>query len=128
MDKALIGLKVRTIREYRNLSQAKLAEKINISDNTLSNIETGKYYPRVETLIALSNALDVSLGFLVSECTSPTKICIEEISRCLFIFDDTLSEHLVDYLQLVLKIDTYIKSLKKDGDISFDCFIIDDKD
>ena len=126
MDKALIGLKVKTIREHRKISQAKLAEKVNISDNTLSNIETGKYYPRVDTLIALSNALDVSLVFLISDCTCPTKICIEEISKCLFILDDAVSKHLMEYLHLVLKLDTYVKSLKKESDITFDWFMTKD--
>lgn len=126
MDKALIGLKVKTIREYRKISQAKLAEIINISDNTLSNIETGKYYPRVETLIALSNALNVSLVFLISDCTCPTKICVDEISKCLFILDDAVSKHLMEYLHLVLKLDTHVKSLKKESDISFDWFMTKD--
>ena len=126
MDKALIGLKVKTIREHRKISQAKLAEKVNISDNTLSNIETGKYYPRVETLISLSNALDVSLVFLISDCNCPTKICVDEIRKCLFILDDAVSKHLMEYLHLVLKFDTYVKSLKKESDITFDWFMTKD--
>ena len=91
MDKIMFGLKVKTLREHRKLSQSKLAELIDISDNTLSNIETGRYYPRIDTLVAMSKALNVSLHFLVDEGYDAVKICLEEIDRCTFIFNDDIS-------------------------------------
>ena len=122
MDKILFGLKIKTIREHRKLSQSKLAEIVDISDNTLSNIETGKNYPHINTIIAISEALDVSLVFLLSDDKDATKICLNEIYRCLFIMDNSISEHLKEYIQLCLKLDVEMKELKDTKEIVFDWF------
>ena len=96
MDKILFGLKVKTIREYRKLSQAQLAEMVDIADNSISNLETGKNYPHINTIIAISQALDVSLEFLISDDKDAKSICLDEIYRCLFIMDESISVHLKD--------------------------------
>ena len=122
MNKLIFGLKVKTLREHRKLTQAKLAEMINIADNTISNIETGKNYPHINTIIAISKALDVSLVFLLSDEKDATKVCLNEIYRCLFIMDNSISEHLKDYIQLCLKIDNELKELKKSRKMEFSWF------
>lgn len=122
MDKLIFGLKVKTLREHRKLTQAKLAEMINIADNTISNIETGKNYPHINTIIAISKALDVSLVFLLSDEKDATKVCLNEIYSCLFIMDNSISEHLKDYIQLCLKIDNELKELKKSRKMEFSWF------
>lgn len=57
--KKLLGKKIKQIRKNKNLTQEKLAELINIEIPSLSNIETGKYAPSVETLQKLSEVLEV---------------------------------------------------------------------
>ena len=113
MDKIMFGLKVKTLREHRSLSQSKLAELIDISDNTLSNIETGRYYPRMDTLIAMGEALNVSLHFLVADDSDAVKLCLDEIHKCMFIFSDDISEHIMEYFKLCLKLDANMKKAKK---------------
>ena len=120
MDKIMFGLKVKTLREHRNLSQSELAELVDISDNTLSNIETGRYYPRMDTFVAMGEALNVSLHFLVAEDSDAVKLCLEEIHRCMFIFSDDISEHIMEYFTLCLKLDSCMKKEKKERDIVFD--------
>ena len=66
MNKLMLGLKVKTLREHKKWSQSKFSEIINISDTALSNIETGKYFPRLNTVISVSKALDTSVSFLIS--------------------------------------------------------------
>ena len=122
MDKILFGLKVKTIREYRKLSQSQLAEMVDIADNTISNIETGKNYTHINTIIAISQALDVSLGFLLSDDKDATKICLNEIYRCLFIMDNSISDHLKEYIKLCLKLDIEMKELKDTKEMVFDWF------
>lgn len=122
MNKNLFGLKVKCLREYRKLSQSKLAEKINITDAALSNLETGKSYPHINTLIAICDVLDVSIIFLISEDKDATKVCLDEIGKCLFILDDSISNHLTDYIQLCLKLDTEVKGLKNKKELVFDWY------
>ena len=41
MDNYVTGTAIRTLREKQNLTQAQLAEQINVSDKTVSKWETG---------------------------------------------------------------------------------------
>ena len=62
---AQIGEAVRAARDKAGLTQAGLAEAADISDETVSRIERGAYEPAVSTLIALADALGVSVEQLV---------------------------------------------------------------
>jgi len=59
--KDLFGRNVKYFRFHRQLSQAALAEKANISVTFLSNIERGKMFPKVETLSRLTESLDIGV-------------------------------------------------------------------
>ena len=59
--KDLFGRNVKYFRFHRQLSQAALAEKANVSVTFLSNIERGKMFPKVETLSRLTEALGVEV-------------------------------------------------------------------
>ena len=57
-----------TIREQRNnlsLSQEELGEKIYVTRQTISNWETGKSYPDINSLILLSQVFDMTIDNLV---------------------------------------------------------------
>ena len=115
----IFGLKVKTLREYKNLSQSRLAEMINITDAALSNIETGKSYPRSTTLIAISEALDISLHFLVSDDDDISKICLNEIQKCMFMFDESIAVHVMKYIEMCIDLDNEISRLKRNKKIKF---------
>lgn len=56
------------IRKYRNelnLSQEQLAEKIYVSRQSISNWETGKSFPDINSLIAMSILFNISLDQLI---------------------------------------------------------------
>lgn len=48
-------------RKQENLTQKELAQKLNVSDKTVSSWETGRTYPDISLLINLSSILKVSL-------------------------------------------------------------------
>lgn len=52
-------------REKRNWSQNELAEKIHISRQFVSKWETGRNYPSIETIIALSDLFDITIDELL---------------------------------------------------------------
>ncbi len=58
--KVLLGKRIRELRKLSNISQQELAEKINIDQRNLSNIECGISFPS-KTLMTIAKALDVSL-------------------------------------------------------------------
>lgn len=60
-----VGNRIREERESLGLSQEELARQIFVSRQTVSNWETGKTYPDVQSLLLLSNLFDVSVDSLV---------------------------------------------------------------
>jgi transcriptional regulator with XRE-family HTH domain len=56
---------LREIRKERQISQEELAERIGVSRQAISKWEQGSGYPETETLIVLSQELNVSLDYLM---------------------------------------------------------------
>lgn len=60
-----VGRRIREERERMGISQEGLAREVFVSRQTVSNWETGKTYPDVQSLLLLSNLFDVSVDSLV---------------------------------------------------------------
>jgi len=62
-----IGLRISYFRKMQNMTQAQLADKVHISKNYLSHIESGSSNKAVSLplLIEISKALDIPLSVLV---------------------------------------------------------------
>jgi transcriptional regulator with XRE-family HTH domain len=62
-----IGLRIAYFRKMQNMTQAQLAEKVHISKNYLSHIESGSSNKAVSLplLIEISKALNIALSVLV---------------------------------------------------------------
>lgn len=60
MDKIAFGLKLRQLREQKNLTQIEFAEMIDITDKALPKIEAGRTFPYLNTLMSMSEARNVS--------------------------------------------------------------------
>lgn len=58
----LIGSRITEIRLSRNLTQAQLAEKVNVSVETISRLERGVSFPSLKTMANIASALDVPLS------------------------------------------------------------------
>ena len=54
------------LRKLHNMSQEELAEKINVSRQTLSKYETGESLPDIEKCSALANIFGVSVDELIN--------------------------------------------------------------
>ena len=66
IDKTKLGRAIRKARENRNLTQEKLAERINKSSKTVANYERGKFVPSEAVLERLANALEYSIDEIAS--------------------------------------------------------------
>ena len=67
MDKKALGKQIQKYRERAGLSQELLAEKIECSAIFISYVERGKKSPSLDTLIKLSNELNVSVDVLLGK-------------------------------------------------------------
>ena len=68
----LLGNNIQTLRKRKGLSQEKLAEKINVTRQTISNWELGETAPNPEQLILLSKQFDISIDVLVGNDAMPS--------------------------------------------------------
>ena len=59
-----IGIKIQGLRKKRGLSQEALAEAIERSTDTVSNIERGFSSTRIETMYRIANVLGVTMAEL----------------------------------------------------------------
>ncbi len=55
-----LGEKIKRIRKLRNLTQEELAEMVDISPRSLSNIEVGACFVKSETLEKIMESLNIS--------------------------------------------------------------------
>ncbi|MBQ6018485.1 MAG: helix-turn-helix domain-containing protein [Clostridiales bacterium] len=66
MDQYVTGHTIKTLREKNNMTQLQLAEKLGVSDKTVSKWETGKGYPDITLLEPIAEVLRVSVTELIS--------------------------------------------------------------
>lgn len=66
MDHYVTGATIRELRERKHMTQAQLAETIDVSPKTVSKWETAKGLPDISLLDSLAAALDVSIMELMS--------------------------------------------------------------
>lgn len=59
-DYIKLGQRIGYLRRKNGISQEELAEKVNLSRESISTIESGKTGIRVESLIEIANSLGVS--------------------------------------------------------------------
>ena len=66
MDQLKIGKFIAECRKEENLTQAQLAEKLDITDRAVSKWETGKAMPDTAIMIDLCNVLKITVNDLLT--------------------------------------------------------------
>ena len=66
MNQVKIGKFIAQCRKNKNMTQAELAEKLNITDRAISKWETGKGMPDSSIMLELCNELDITVNELLS--------------------------------------------------------------
>ncbi|MDX1442674.1 MAG: helix-turn-helix transcriptional regulator [Gammaproteobacteria bacterium] len=79
--KKIFGNNLRDFRLQCGLSQEELAERLNLTSHSISNIERGVHGPRFTTLEKLVNELGVSAGDLFRNDIRPPPHSMTRSSR-----------------------------------------------
>lgn len=66
MNNYITGKTIKALREKNRLTQRELAEKLLVSDKTISKWENGRGYPDIEILAQLASTLSVEINELVT--------------------------------------------------------------
>lgn len=64
-DFSAMGVRIKMRRKELKMSQAELAEKVNVSNNHISSIETGKQLPSLPTFVEICEQLQTTPDFLL---------------------------------------------------------------
>ena len=57
--------KLLTLRKAKNLTQEELAEKLNVSRQSVSKWESGQAVPELDKIVAISTVFDVTTDYLL---------------------------------------------------------------
>ena len=66
MNQYVTGAAIKGLREKNRMTQLQLAEKLGVSDRTVSKWETGKGYPDITLLVPIAEAFRISVAELIS--------------------------------------------------------------
>lgn len=66
-DKKYIARKIKEYRLMRGMTQAELAEKIDIGTKQISRIEVAEFYPSLGTFFKIAEALNMDLSEFVTQ-------------------------------------------------------------
>jgi transcriptional regulator with XRE-family HTH domain len=99
----LIGLRLQLFRKQKHLTQEELATKIDKSKDTISNIERGLAFARIETLIDICNELEIELKdlFDVNISNDITTKKAKQIRQILEILTSSNQEQIDKYLDMI---------------------------
>ncbi|MGV3028035.1 helix-turn-helix domain-containing protein [Streptococcus hyovaginalis] len=74
LDKeTILAITLKKYRQDNGLTQAELAEQLDVSDKTISKWENGETYPSKRNMMRLANKLDISIETLLIEDKGPTR-------------------------------------------------------
>lgn len=83
MDYTMLGMAIRKKRTERGWKIADLAEKAGVSDDFIGKIERATDIPSLQTVVAIANALEVSVDSLLSNDLSVVDVPLCEELNCL---------------------------------------------
>ncbi len=64
-------MRLKQLREQRNITQVKLAMDLNMNQNTISRYETGAHEADYATLIRFADYFGVSIDYLLERTDNP---------------------------------------------------------
>ena len=68
-----IGKRIKTLRESKNMTQDKLAEKIELTNNYISNIECASSIPSIDTLVKICNVFETTPDYILLDSVYASK-------------------------------------------------------
>ena len=105
--RSLLSRNIKRFRQRRGWSQAKLAEKMEISTNYLSDIETKRGWVSPLSLVKMANALEIEVYELFKPEETASDNVTNIVSKCLDDFSTSIKvsfeKSLVDSVRKIKK-------------------------
>lgn len=72
VDAQKVGRRIQEVRRSRGYTQAEFAQKVDLSTKYISNVECGFKTPKLNTFVAIANALRCDANLLLSDVLDVT--------------------------------------------------------
>ena len=114
LDYHAIAKRVKAARKAAQMTQAELAEKVDVSTNAVAKLEANLMKVSLQTLVNIANVLDVDLNYLLADSTdidgntTNTDMFLESLIRNLSMRDKTFIVHVKNDEQELIKSGNYI--------------------
>ena len=72
VDAQKVGRRIQEVRKDRGLTQSELSQKVDLSTKYISNIECGFKTPKLNTFVAIANALQCDANLLLTDVLDVT--------------------------------------------------------
>lgn len=72
MDAQKVGKRIQQVRKARGLTQEEFSQKVDLSAKYISNVECGFKMPKLNTFVAMANALECDANSLLSDVLDVT--------------------------------------------------------
>ncbi|MFU2194760.1 helix-turn-helix domain-containing protein [Streptococcus pluranimalium] len=113
MDKeTILAITLKKYRQDNGLTQAELAEQLDVSDKTISKWENGETYPSKRNMMRLSDQLGVSIESLLIESS-------QKESRGL-----RVGNYTIDYIYLIVMVPFIIMAIQTQNYVFFSSVIV----
>lgn len=104
LDYRVIGKRVKEARKAAQITQAELAEKINMSTNAVAKLETNLMNVSLQTLINIANVFDIDINYLLSNDDADgkdknTDVFLESLIKNLSMRDKAFIIHTINGLK-----------------------------
>ena len=110
--KQRFGKRVQMLRRQRHMTQEQLAEAIDRSTDTVSNIETGRLSTRIDTAMKLAETLGVSLSELFDigepepEIDPEHRLALTRLMQVMEALDVKTIEGMVEIIRRILDLNS----------------------
>ena len=102
LDYAKLGMKIKSLRLRKGLTQDNLAEMVSCNTSHISNIENNHTKVSLNVLLAIANSLDTSIDFLLSEQYENISLALDnEILRVLKDCDTAKKEKILKIIEII---------------------------
>ena len=84
IDYAKLGLKIKSLRIHKGLTQENLAEMVSCNTSHISNIENNHTKVSLNVLLAIANSLNTSIDYLLADQYKNSSLALDnEILRAI---------------------------------------------
>nr|DAR24077.1 MAG TPA: repressor protein [Caudoviricetes sp.] len=93
---------IKALAKERNITIGKMLAELGLSINTMSSMQSGGFYPRVESLAKIADYLGVSVDYLLGRDLSPVPEKSSAVSALLSELSDSEIADVEQYIRFII--------------------------